>query len=180
MYMPMCILPNFFFFQCCMKSMYPWRGRGLLSCLLSLGRILQLPGWTEHNGSTMAWLLGSIIQLLLGRICSPWEPSHQAVRKLSLAHVERPLKWAHVERNWGPQWIASSNGQTHEGASLQKIPVLAFELLSWGSDIYLSWKRQAIPTVPCPSSWPRESMNIINGIYTTELRPACHPGTKTV
>lgn len=37
--------------------------------------------------------------LCLDRIRSLWEPTRHAVRKLSLAHVERPLKWAHVERN---------------------------------------------------------------------------------
>lgn len=151
MYVLTCIPPSAVFLL--MWYDPPWRGRGLPSRLFN---------WLNEQNILEAWWHGFWDWLYsfywVSVLCLPWEPSHHTVRKLSLAHVERPLKQAHVERNWGPQWIASSNGQTHKGESLQKILGLAFELLSQGPDIYPSWKGQAIPTVPCPNSCPREFM----------------------
>lgn len=49
---------------------------------------------------------------------------------------------------------------------------------------YVMGQRKVIPTVPCPNSWPRESMSRINGYFMPQsLRAMCYTaevtGTKT-
>lgn len=165
----------------------PWRGGGLFYSPVSWAWAGLCDCLDEQNileaqwHGFWDWLYSFcwVSAVCLDRICSPWEPRRHAVRKLSLAHMERPLKWAHVERNWGPPvysqqqqsdtWASEPSEDSHPGLWAPQLRLRDLSIMGVASH----------PTVPCPNSWPRGSTNVINGIYTTKFRPACYPGIKT-
>lgn len=153
---------------------------------LNLGKILWLLWWTEWEGSLTAWLLrvSSYCPVLSFTGRSPWEPSHHAVRKPKLAHVERLHEESHVERNWGPQPTVGTSHQTHEWTSLQMIPIPSFCVLG-PRPKHTSWDRaKSSPLCPVLIPDPENSMSRINVYFMPQsFRAMCYPaevtGTKT-
>ena len=79
----------------------------------------------------------------------------------------RETTWRdHVERNWGSSWVpASIATHVNEWAFRWIQPLVSsLSLKAWDA----TEQRQAIPAVSHPTSWPIESVSMINGCFITE------------